>query len=798
MSKRHKRRPQETPRSRQAAAAAESGAHAALASTPTEETAVAGPRAPAARHWPLALGLLVATLTVLVFLPCLRNGFVNWDDDFNILNNPDFRGLGWTQLKWMFTTFYLGPYQPLSWLTLGADYALWGLDPFGYHLTNLLLHGANAAVFFAVALAVLRRLTPEPETNDWRPPLAAAFASLAFSLHPLRVESVAWVTERRDVLSGLFYLLSVWSYLRGLSRAGWAERHAWALAFFACALMSKAIVISLPLVLIALDFYPLRRLPLEPGRWFQAQARPVWTEKIPYMLLALAAGAFGFIAQREVGATLSLQDWGLMPRISQAFYGLIFYLPKTLWPTGLYALYEAPQPILIWKWPYWACAGSVIAITGATVWTWRRWPAGLVLWVFYGVSLAPVLGLVKLGQAATADRYTYLACLGWALAAGAVLLRGLRCGRTGRSASIVLAALICGVLGFLSARQIAVWRNSESLWSNALRHNPKHIYAANNLGTALLEQGRTDEAIAQLLIAIRNHPVSAYAFYNLGNALAKKGVTDKAMAAYREALRWDGSYFQAHNNLAALLASQGQISEAEKHFRDAIRLRPAMAHAHLGLADILRDTGRTAEAISEYEQALLISPGLTEARNGLGIAWARQGRLPEAAASFRAAVAAQPADLGARVNLAAVLSDMGREDEAVAQFQAALRIDPSCAAAHNGWGTALARRGRIDEAIARYREALRLDPRLAEAHNNLGTMLLNQGRSEQAVSQYREALALRPDYPEAHFNLANVLARRGELGEAAGHYRETLRLSPGNEPARKNLDAILKHLSGSR
>ncbi len=756
-----------------------------------------------ALRWVIGLAILVVVATALVYLPCLRNGFVNWDDDYNILDNPDFRGLGWIQIKWMFTTSYLGPYQPLSWLSLGADYTLWGLKPFGYHLTNLILHAANAGVFFAVALALLRKaagqgvvsVLPDEAGPVWRLPLSAAFAALVFALHPLRVESVTWVTERRDVLSGFFFLLCLACYLRGLGRTGWLRRHAWALVFFAAALLSKAIVIGLPLILLALDLYPLRRLPLDPVRWWESEARPVWLEKIPYLLLASTAGVVGFLAQKGVGATMTLQDWGFVPRISQCFYGLVFYIGKTLWPATLYILYEAPQPMALWKWPYWGCVLVVVGASVALVRLWRRWPVGLVLWICYGVSLAPVLGLVKLGQAVTADRYTYLACLGWALAAGAVLARGLRGGRAGRVASLALAGALCSALVGLTVRQIAVWRDSESLWMNALKYNPRHIWAANNLGNALAEQGRTDEAIAQYHVAIRNHPSNAFAYYNLGNSLSKKGLSVQALPAYREALRWDPDYAQAHNNLAALLAKMGQWAEAERHFREALRLRPGTAQTHLGLADVLRDTDRLLEATQEYARSVALSPGLADAHIGFGIALVRLGRPAEAAESFAAAAKARPGDVAAHVNLGSVLSDLGRVPEACAEFAAALRLDPGSAAAHNGWGTALVRAGRRDEAVAHYRQALRLDPRLAQAHNNLGTVLLDRGEIEASLAEYREALRLDPDYPDAHCNLANVLARRGALAEAAVHYRETLRLAPEHAMARRNLEAVLKYLA---
>ena len=692
------------------------------------------PAAGACSRWPLLLGGLVAVATALVFLPSLRNGFVSWDDDYNFIGNPNFRGLGWTQLKWMFTTFYFGPYQPLSWLSFGLDYVLWGMNPLGYHLTNTLLHTACAAAFFALALNLLRRLAPrdrDPDAPAWLPPAAAAFAALLFSLHPLRVESVAWVTERRDVLSGLFYLLSVLCYLRGLGKPGWPRRHAPALLFFAAALLSKAIVISLPVVLLAMDFHPLKRLPLAPRRWRDPEYRAVWLEKTPYFALALAAGGFGYFAQKSVGATLPWSDYGLMPRLSQVFYGLAFYIGKTLWPASLYPLYEAPFPRVLWSWPYWGCALAVLAVTAGLAWIWTRRPAGLALWVFYAASLAPVLGLVRLGQASTADRYTYLACLGWAMLAGALLERTLRhAGPARRLALLGLAAALCAVLGRLSLRQVAVWHDSVSLWTHALEMNPKHIFAANNLGNALLEQGRLDEAIVQYRIAVRNNPAQALAYRHLAYALSQKGRTEEAISLYGQALHWDGDDVEVLNNSGLLLSAKGRYAEAEERFRKVLRLKPGAAQSHLALAGLLVHSGRAAEALDECAEAL--------------------------------------------------------------------RLEPRSAAAHNLYAWTLVHGGRAAEGFAHYREALRLDPRLAEAHVNLAAALLEQGQVEESLAHYRAALAVNPDDPDAHFSLANVLARRGELEEAAAHYRETLRLLPGHRSARHNMEAVLDRLGRTR
>ena len=583
------------------------------------------------RRWlGFSLGAGVFLVTVLVYVPCLFHGFVNWDDHANIFDNPGFRGLGPAQLGWMFTTFHLGPYQPLSWLTLGLDYALWGLNPLGYHLTNIILHAACAAAFFAVSLTLLRRITPgDPDAPAWRVPVCAAVAALVFSLHPLRVESVAWISERRDPLSGVFYLLSVNAYLRGIGRQGWLRRHLPALASFTAALLAKAIVISLPFALLALDYFPLRRLPAEPRRWLDSGSRGVWIEKIPYLLLALAAGIAGYIGQARAGATLPLADWGLGPRLSLAAYSLVFYLGKTVWPAALSPLYEAPRPALLWHWPYWGAALIVAALTVLAVWNRRRWPAGVALWVFYGASVGPVLGLVKLGEFATADRYTYLSCLGWAVLAGSLLAYALRGRPAIRIAALFLSFVLCVLLGLLTSRQTAVWRTSETLWRHALAYNQGQVVAATNLGNVLAEQGRLDEAVVQYTRSIRNDPRSANSYANLGNALSQKGMAPQAMAAFRQALKWNPAHVQAQNNLAVLLAAAGEFAAAEYHFRAALHYQPGTALAHLGLAKILSSTNRLEEARREYLEALRLDPKLDDARAGLESLQVRAGRAAE-------------------------------------------------------------------------------------------------------------------------------------------------------------------------
>src|SRR5574341_2577218 len=381
---------------------------------------------------------LIALLTIAAFLPTLRNGFVNWDDTVLLSGNPHYRGLGWTQLKWMFTTFHEGHYQPLSWLTYGLDYLLWGMNPVGYHLTSLLLHAAATVVFYFVARRLLRLALPGlGGESALGPSLAAAFAALLFSLHPLRVESVAWATARRDVLCGLFYLLTLLAYLRAVEgRAGGRAHPRWlaaAVGLSVLALLAKVMAVSLPVLLVILDVYPLRRLGGGPGRWVGRGVRQVWWEKVPFVLVAVPAALLAPFATPHGGTILSLHQHGVAARLAVLVYGLAFYLWKTVVPLGLSPLYELPVALNPLDSPYVLSGVVILALSLLLLLARRRWPAGLALWSAYVAILLTVHGNVQIiGYQIAADRYTYLACLGWAVLGGAGLLTAWHARRSGR------------------------------------------------------------------------------------------------------------------------------------------------------------------------------------------------------------------------------------------------------------------------------------------------------------------------------------------------------------------------------
>src|SRR5438128_12526347 len=381
--------------------------------------------------WPLPV--LIALVTFVPFLPTLDNQFVNWDDDKNLLKNPHYRGLGWSQLRWMWTAFHLGHYIPLTWMTFGLDYLLWGMNPLGYHLTNLLLHAANAVVFFFVARRTLSLALPSPSERGHALAVSAGVAALVFAIHPLRVESVAWVTERRDVLSGLFYLLTILMYLRACERGARGRGWYWlSVAVFVGALLSKSMVVNLPVVLVILDVYPLRRLGGSIG-WRSEPARRVYVEKIPFVLLAAAASAIAVMAQSSVHAVASLAQLSVPGRVAISAYGLSFYLWKMVVPVNLSPVYELRPPVNPWATPFLLSYGVVLALTAIALALRRRVPGLPAAWVAYIVVLLPVLGIFQSGPQIAADRYTYLAGLGWAILAGAGLLSCWRSSRRSKT-----------------------------------------------------------------------------------------------------------------------------------------------------------------------------------------------------------------------------------------------------------------------------------------------------------------------------------------------------------------------------
>ena len=492
------------------------------------------------------LAMLIAETVFMAFFPALRAGFVSWDDDTYLLANPWYRGLGPARLSWMFTTLS-GHYMPLTWLSLGLDYVLWGMRPAGYHAVSVLLHALAAVVAYFVARRVLTAaLGPEPRAALTA---GAAAAALVFAVHPLRVESVAWISERRDVLCGLFFLLAVLAYLRAVERqARNPRRWYWAsVVLSALALLSKAMAVTLPVVFLLLDVYPLRRL--GPGQW---RRRQVWLEKLPFVALSAAAATLAVVAQRSLGALSDLGALGIGDRLGLTCYSLVFYACKTLLPIGLAPLYEAPYDYATLR-PWFAgSAVVVVAVAGTLLLLRHRWPGVATAGAAFVVLLLPVLGLVHFGLHVVADRNTYFAGLAPALLAGGALVRVLRAPSAATvRAGAVAALVVILLLGGLTWRQSRIWHDSRALWTHALEVSPSSIAHAK-LGALLAEEGRPEQAIVHFQDAVRLHPNNAYAHNVWGLALGQMWRFDEAVVHFEAAVRIRPDYIDARRNLRVI------------------------------------------------------------------------------------------------------------------------------------------------------------------------------------------------------------------------------------------------------
>src|SRR5256712_213731 len=589
-------------------------------------------------HW--LVPVLITLVTFVAFVPTLQNQFLRWDDHKNFLGNPHYRGLGWTQLRWMWTT-HMGHYIPLTWMTLGLDYLLWGMNPLGYHLTSLLLHAANAVVFFFVVRRILTLALPSPAERGHALTVSAGFAALVFAIHPLRAESVAWATERRDVLSGLFYLLTILVYLRACERGERGRGWYWAaVGLFACALLSKAMAVSVPVVLLILDVYPLRRLGGSTG-WWSEPARRVYVEKIPFVLLAAAASAIAVMAQLSVHVAASLDHLSMLARLAIAAYGVSFYLWRMVVPVNLSPLYELSPNLNPWAARFILSYGVVLAVTAIVLALRRQLPGLPAAWLAYIVVLLPVLGIVQSGPQIAADRYTYLAGLGWAILAGAGLLscwRSSRRSKTGTPANWLLAGIaFCVVvgLGVLTWNQVQVWHDSEKLWSHAAGIDPRSPVGQYSWGLALAQEGKLTEAIEHYTTALRIKPDYADAHINLGIALAQQGKLAEASEHYQQALHSKPDYADAHTNWGLALTQQGKPAEANDHYRQALQIKPESAEVHIIWGTALADRGRLAEASEHYRQALQIQPDHAAAQSNLLNVLRRLGTGKEDATSSR-------------------------------------------------------------------------------------------------------------------------------------------------------------------
>jgi len=599
--------------------------------------------------WRRGAPLVVAALAIVVFLPALRAGFVTWDDNRNFLDNPAYRGLGWTQLRWMWTTTHMGHYVPLTWMTLGLDYVLWGMNPFGYHLQNVVLHAVNAILVFFVASRILA-LAGVVSRHDAREAVTTSvLAALVFAIHPLRAESVAWITERRDMVSLLWYLASVLCYLRFASAT--PARWRWyiaAVALFVAALLSKATSMTLPAALLVLNVYPLRRFGGTAG-YSSPASRGIWLELVPFAAVALVAAGASIVALHPP------DQLGVPAKIAVSAYSLAFYLWKTVIPTGLAPLYEMPKRVNAWEARY---AISYVVVVAISVGAWlarRRWPGVTAAWAAFVLVLLPMLGVVQNGPQIVADRYTYHAApiVGLLVAGAWARWRGATIG-----VRLAVPACVLTVLATATWRQTGYWRASERLWARVLSVDSTSSIAQIAMGDLLIAQGRAAEAAEHYGRGVELDPAYAEGHNNLGVALARDGRLAEAISHYKAAIALDSSYADAYNNWGIALSRQGDQAAAMDRYARAIALDPRNADAQVNYGNALLRAGRPADAIARYEVADRVRPRHADTHLNWGVALAQLGRMADAAQQFRLALELDPENADARTYLARALEQL--------------------------------------------------------------------------------------------------------------------------------------------
>jgi protein O-mannosyl-transferase len=696
-----------------------------------------------------AICVFLAVITLAVFGRTMGYGFVNFDDDIYVYKNPSVAA-GLT-LKGIASAFKPGEtdnWVPLTTISHMLDCQLYGLNAGGHHLTNVLLHTTSVILLFLV----LRLMTGAV----WR----SAFVAVVFAVHPLRVESVAWVSERKDTLSGVFFMLTLWAYVRYVRKPSSLPRYLIVLLLFALGLMSKPMLVTLPFVLLLLDYWPLKRFSdIESVPWlknFSAPARLI-LEKIPLLMLSIASCILTVLVQGQNHAIQSLNNLPFSLRTGNALVSCVTYVRQMFYPIGLAPQYPYPSNGL----PFWKIIGAFMilaAISWGVFGGRRKCPYLLVGWLWYLGMLTPVIGLVQVGEQALADRYTYLPQIGlylmlvWLIAELSAAWRNRRL-ILGGLASIAIAGMAISAY-----HQNSYWRSSEILWAHTLDVTTNNPVAHLNLGVALYQKGDVDKAMIEYQHALAIDPNYATPYYDLGFDFLQKKQVDKAITEYQQALAIDPDNALAYNDLGNCFLQKNQVDDAIVEFQKALAIDSDNSDIYCNLGNALVQKGQVDEAILDYQKALAINPNDTDLYCNLGNALAQKGRL----------------------------------DEAILDYQKGLALNSTNAQGYYNYGSALIQKGQMDKAIIQFQKALAVQPSLVEAQNNLARMAWALGTSpDPSIRNGIKAieLARQTDQlagggnPMVAASLAAAYAEMGNFTEAITNAQRALRLASSQSNA---------------
>jgi tetratricopeptide (TPR) repeat protein len=705
--------------------------------------------------------LILVLGTLLIYWPVTKCEFVNYDDtDFVTANSHVQAGFTADSLKWVWTSEVARNWHPITMLTHMLDCQLFGLNAGRHHLVNLLFHIANTLLLFQL----LKLLTGAV----WR----SAFIAALFAWHPVHVESVAWIAERKDVLSTFFWFSSMWSYVRyARGTAIKSAKNKWfyalALVLFALGLMSKPMLVTGPFVLLLLDFWPLNRMTVSKSVGKKEKITFVFPlrlllEKIPFLGLSAVLCVITYLIQNHGGAMLTGNNLALSSRVENALMSYVRYIGKMFWPANLNGLYLRSG-----DWPLWMAALAGIAVVTMSIIVisqWRRRPWLALGWFWYLGVLTPVIGVVQVGMQSMADRFTYVSSIGIFLIVTWGVCEMAKAWKIPGSILGAAAVIVLTACAMATPRQIGYWRNSETFFKRMIAVNPNNYMAR----------------------------------YNLANLYAHQKRNEEAAENYEAALAAEPNYAEAHNNYAGLLLDEKKYDEALHHYREALRLNPQnlyyvnLANALADSASARHDANQFAQAVQAFQQALALDSNSSEVHFNFGLTWDAQGKEAEAAGEFREALRLNPNYEAAHYSLAEALAHLGQLDGAIAEYRAASQLNPGRLGNYNGMGVCYAMQNKMPEAAQQFEQVIRLDPGNAAAHGNLANTLAAQNKIDEAIQHYTEALRLEPADYQTEFNLALSLSRLGKIAEAKTHYERALQINPNYEAAKRALAALPK------
>ena len=686
---------------------------------------------------PALVCFFLVLIAVAVYWRVTGFDFVNYDDPTYISENPHVqRGLTPSSVGWAFRTTELSSWYPLTWMSFLLDVSLFGTSAVGPHFTNILLHAANAALLFLL----LRMLTGA----QWRSALVAGL----FVLHPLHVESVAWVAERKDVLSTFFGLLALLMYA-GYVRGGKLRRRYYLLTllFFVLAMLSKPMLVTLPFIMLLLDYWPMKR-----SRWHAFGV--LLREKMPFFALAVIFGVITVAVHQNTDVLVSLSDVPLAARIQNALVSYARYLGKAIWPVDLivpYPYHGTWPPVVTLLAALLFCGLSFMSVSVG-----RRRPFVLVGWTWFVVTLLPVIGIITWGSQSMAYRFTYFPLVGLFIIvvwAGNEMLCSVN---TPEIITGGIAAMLLVACAGRTVDQLSYWRDSETLFRHALSVDADNSVAYYGLGSHLVDTGRVDEGIQNFQLALKISRNSPEMLHSLGKAWAKKGNYSEAVSFYKQAVALKPRFAEAHCSFGNALVELKQFEQAGNEFNESLRLDPDQSEAYCGLGNLSADEGKPDEAMAYYRKALEINSADAVAHCGMG-------------------------------NL---FSQMSRWADAVNEYQMALRFKPHFVEAENNLGTVMLRTGHVEEAMQYFRVVLDDEPNHLGAHVNLGNALMTLGKMNDAATEFSEAVTLNTNSLPAQFGLGVVSAQLGRRTDAVAHLTEALRLKPDLAAARQLLEKL--------